>query len=277
MNPSEHENSTDHMKSAWELIKAVAYRDAEPADIAAQLRHEGYDALDVVVAALAAEARQRTNHRDAQQPIDVQAFRRPFPPELIAQIVHPVPGRPFVLNGTLYDPEDVRRFDGQELYWVFKDGMLVAFDDRDLMARVWELTLAVPLPGTDLNVPAPGGTIPGPEEPSGIRWPPGDQAIGTFFYEHSPPDPEYIYADWGDSLYLPRGYGYPRLSKVCRGFLCFGDWNDVISAYRSNGQGTVALFEHANYGGLAWTTFNTSLWELNSMGWNDRASGVMTW
>ena len=47
---------------------------------------------------------------------------------------------PFVLNGTLYDPKDINRFDGQELHFavaVSRDHML-AIDDLDVIGRWWQ-------------------------------------------------------------------------------------------------------------------------------------------
>jgi hypothetical protein len=68
------------------------------------------------------------------------------------------------------------------------------------------------------------------------------------------------------------------LSQVCRGFLCTGDWNDVISALQLHRPGsplTCVLCEHINLQGSTWTSFNLSYKELNSIGWNDKASSLV--
>ena len=48
---------------------------------------------------------------------------------------------PVLLNGTLYDPEDVKRFDGQALHFVpaANREYLLAVDDIDLMVHWWRL------------------------------------------------------------------------------------------------------------------------------------------
>jgi hypothetical protein len=275
--PDTHEARSDRLSRALELIGAVAHRDAYPEDIVAQLRNEGFDALDVVVAALAGQARkQPAARRRAQRPIDVRSFWTPTPPELAAQIVHKVPKVPFVLNGTLYDPEDVRRFDGRELHFLVKGDELVAFEDRDVMARAWELMFVAPRTETPLIAPANQLARGGPEGPAPWPWWPwdSDDDAGTYFYEDSG------YEGWGAELYLRQNYGYWDLTEVCRGFLCSDDWNDVISAvgcFFKGGSGPTicVLHEHINMQGSTLTCCGCK--ELDSFGWNDRASSVETW
>lgn len=269
-----------HLSRALELIGAVANRDANPEDIVSQMRNEGVDALDVVVAALAGQARQQpADRRSAQRPIDVRGFSRQTPPELAASIVHKVPKVPFVLNGTLYDPEDVRRFDGRELHFVNVHDELVAFDDRDVIARAWELMYVAPRTETQFIAPANQPQRPvafssyptGPENYGPGPWPwwPEVGAAGAYFYEDSG------YEGWGAKLFLQPNRGYWDLTQVCRGFLCTGDWNDVISAVHCHHTSVCVLHEHINMQGSTYTCCACK--ELDSAGWNDRASSVETW
>lgn len=294
------DNGESHMSRALELISAVANRDAAPEDIVAQMRNDGVDSLDVLVAVLARAARQPADRLDAQRPVDVRRFSKPTPPERAAKIVHRVPSMPFVLDGTLYDPEDVRRFDGRELHFVAGHGdELLAFDDRSVIARTWELTYAASLStagvrsfsGASLSSSAVEGyqyggyhyggygssgvrpqdipiAGPGPEE-SGplILWPKKDKR-GAYFYDDKGTD------GWGEELFLRPNRGYWDLTEVGRGILGLGDWNDVISAFSMKDTYVVVLYEHINMEGDTLTGLPSS-----GLGpdWNDRASSVACW
>jgi hypothetical protein len=273
--PDTHESRTDRLGRAMELIGAVAKRDAYPEDIVAQLRDEGFDALEVVVAALAAHARQQpAARRSVERPVDPKSFWTQTPPELVAQTVHQVPRRPFILNGTLYDPEDVRRFDGRELHFLAKHDELVAFDDRNVMARAWELMFTS---GPDISVfgpPAEGpGASQGAPEPFGV--PPkfplsSDNEPGTYFWEDAGPD-------WGSRLYLRQNRGWYDLSDVKMGV--FGNWDNEISAvccfFRVFGPTVCVLWELAHWMGSSATTCNST--NLDDIGFNDRASSLECW
>jgi len=125
---------------ALELISAIAHKDAVPADIAAQFRRERFEALDVQVAAQAQAPAAPERRRGAEHPIDVLHFTRPTPPAVVSRIVQRAPKVPFVLNGVIYDPDDVRRFDGRELHFVVACGgdYLVVVDDRRVMGQWWQ-------------------------------------------------------------------------------------------------------------------------------------------
>jgi hypothetical protein len=145
------DRSTARFDRALELVGSIARGEAYLEDISAQLRDEGFDALDVMLAALAGAARQATDPRVKARPIDVSTFARPTDPELIAQTVHQVPTIPFTMNGVLYDPKDISRFDGQELHLFSLRGDLLAFDSRESIARIWELLYIAPMPDPALD------------------------------------------------------------------------------------------------------------------------------
>lgn len=294
MNTSAEDSSTDattsgaraeHIGHAFELIAAIAKGDAgsadlgHPEDVVAELREHGIDSLDLLVDVLLRSARQSADKKGAAQPIDIRTFGQRTPKEVTERIRHTPPLVPFVLNGTLYDPEDINRFDGRELHLVAGSSRdeVVAFDDRAVVARFWEQTYVAAMAGTlagarRRDVASQDGTFAdaGPERWTGSwhAWPDCDEGRGAYYYSDSGPE-------WGDTLYCPPNRGYPQLSRVCRGFLCTGDWNDVISACQGWEIYVIAMYEHKDWGGSSYTGWNQS--QLNWLGWNDRASGVACW
>lgn len=275
----------DDMAGVFELIAAVAKGDAGSADlthteeVVAGLREKGIDSLDLLVAVLMRAARQSTDTSRAAQPIDIRTFAQPTPKEIAERIRHKPPLVPFVLNGTLYDPQDINRFDGRELHFVAGSSRdeLVAFDDRNVIARFWEQTYVAAMAGTLATAGA--GDSAAPDDAMGLAgtrawvgpwyaWPDCDDGNGAYYYSDAGPD-------WGSTLYCPPNRGYRQLSKVCRGFLCTGDWNDVISACQGCNIHVIAMYEHKDWGGSSYTGWNQS--QLSYLGWNDRASGVACW
>jgi hypothetical protein len=156
---------------ALKLISAIAHGDAKVEDIAAQLRKEGLDVLDVVLALVARASAAPRERVRAQRPIDLRHFSKPTPPDLVARTMHRVPKVPFVLNGTLYDPQDIRRFDGREIHLVATaiGEPILAVDDREVMARWWQLTYLSSLSSAAQNY-----------QYGGYRFGVGPQDIGGF-------------------------------------------------------------------------------------------------
>jgi hypothetical protein len=101
---SENTQSKQAYSKLLEIIYAIARGDAQTEGIAAQLRAEGYDYLDLIVALLDQASAGERNRR-AQKPIDIRSFSKPTPPQVVQAIVQRVPYLPFLLNGTLYDPQ----------------------------------------------------------------------------------------------------------------------------------------------------------------------------
>jgi hypothetical protein len=268
---SQSDSRAAHLSRALELIAAVAKRDAAPEDIvppldiAAQLRDQGIDSLELLVSVLARAVRQPEDRRRATRRIDIRHFSQPTPRELITRSAHRPPKIPFVLNGTLYDPNDIRRFDGSELHFVVgpRADELLAFDDRNVIARIWESTYVMSLSGM---VPRGGQDA----EPRWIAWPPMDH-VGAYFWENSGPD------GWGEAIYLSPNTGFWDLRRVGHGVLGVGDWNDVISSFAHNQVNVVALYEHVDMQGSSLTSTEHSESSLDYIGWNDRASSCACW
>ncbi|WP_149183046.1 hypothetical protein [Streptomyces sp. TRM49041] len=94
------------------------------------------------------------------------------------------------------------------------------------------------------------------------------------------PEEVYFYEDAGESgdvKRLPKGRGYPNLSRVSRGFLGTQNWNDVISSL-SWCRYDVSLFDAFDWQGnefFAPKGCNTP--DLNRFGWGDRAASIANW
>jgi hypothetical protein len=187
-----------------------------------------------------------------------------------------------MIRGTLFDPQDIKRFDGVELHFMTAGDHLIAIDDRALMARWWETSYLSSLLETQhlasqannradlLNIPGFPPLDPGIPDPSVPYAPGGVASPDTWFFEHA------NYS--GDRLYLRRDRGYVDLTEVGRGFLGLGDWNDVISSVELGWNVRIAvLTEHTHYVGSTFTIQRGGHYNLSLVGWNDRASSVGTW
>ncbi|HEX4816231.1 MAG TPA: hypothetical protein VFV66_26095 [Nonomuraea sp.] len=256
---------------AFTLLSAIVTGDAAIEDGVAELRNEGIDSLDQLLAVLKRGVRERELMRaDAMQPVSPLRARKKPSPELTARIVQRIPTIPFLLNGVMYDPQDITRFNGQELHTVATpdaDHML-AIDDREVIESWWRLTYLERY-RSELHHPEAEG------RPSKA----GDgQLLKTFyprtwFYEHINLG--------GSQIYLNKNRGYKDLTEVSDGL--FSDWNDKISSYYMIGTQVTVLHEHVNWTGQTHSTVlsypppERKVLELLSVGWNDRASSVETW
>jgi hypothetical protein len=280
-------SAAEQHNQVLKLISAVAYGDATVEDIVAQFKKEGVDILDLVIALVDRASSASKERFHAQKPINLQHFSKLTSPDLIAQTVHRVPKIPFVLNGTLYDPQDIRRFDGHELHLVASAGgePILAMDDRAVIARWWELTylssyaksLSSALQdyqyGGYQSKVEPQNTGGGPviivSPPPVTQGSSGNKVVQeTIFYEHK---------DFqGDFLTLPRDRAYRNLTDVGRGFLGLGDWNDIISSVHLFGTSVCVLCEHIHFSGSTLTLMGGTDF-LEGFGWNDRTSSMQTW
>jgi hypothetical protein len=274
-----------------ELLAAIARRDAHPEDLAAALRKQGADALDLIAELVARAAQPAPDPAAAQDWIDASRFGRPVEPQAASEIVHRVLKVPFLLNGTLYDPQDIVRFNGRELHLVLpKDGPLLVIDERPLIARWWELSYLTSVAAAAKQAEryrygghqtvTPEELPPLPASPPPAEYSPKElipvKPPGTYFYEHA--------HFGGDILGLPPNREYRDLAEVGRGFLGLGDWNNIISSVRMYDTYVCVLHGHCadQYGGgPTLTLFSNGIYRgfpsLEPLGWNDRASWVETW
>jgi hypothetical protein len=91
----------------------------------------------------------------------------------------------------------------------------------------------------------------------------------SYYFEHS-----YAKGDW---LQNGPGRAWSNLTRVGRGILRLGDWNDIISSVDWC-RWDVSLYEHANYGGSQlYLRAGRTYYDLSKFGWNDRASSTVNW
>jgi hypothetical protein len=274
----------------FNLISAVAAGDAERGDVVAELRKQGVDALDLLVAVLARAGRPERPGARAR-PLDPQRLIGPADPERARRAVHRVPRLPFVLRGTLYDPADIVRFNGQELHTIAAPGRdhLIVIDDAALMNNWLQMAYFSDSYHPNKVVGVRGSTGSGElgttdfgigrGAPGGIGSPEGPVVIGSS--GHSPglggPPRAIFYEDvdyGGASIELVAGLAYDDLTEVHHGVLGLGgDWNDYISSIQTSIPLYAGLWEHVHQGGSSFACFGGSL-DLSSAGWNDRASSV---
>jgi hypothetical protein len=239
-----------------DLIGAVARGDAERGDVTAALKDKGVDSVDDMLAALAGSYDRGRTPESLARPLDVQrnaggVGRMSAPPS-----VHRTSTVPFLLRGTLYDPTDIERFQGQELHFTpAADGShLIVVDDRSIMEAWWQLSFLSRNAGSPPNPPNPH---PNPGDGLGAR---------TIYYK----DDRFL----GWTIGLRENRGYFDLTEV--GSWLEGDWNDVVSSVRLIGTMITVLHEH-----IHWTGSTLNVWQsqetLHPWGWNDRASSLETW
>ncbi len=284
------------------VIARVADGDATREEAVAALRKRKVDALDVLVEYLARTGQDERRQRAASR-IDVTTVKQPArakrdgPP-------HQTPRLPFQLNGTMYEPQDLSRFDDTDLDFVASEDRILAFDDRTLLDG-WlqnsqltaqmsgDYTSTVPMtkkaehgetvqvsvvdPGRTGGTGVLGGTTDAEHTgttssaltvPLGIYWV-WDYIPHTNFYEDIGFD--------GDRLELRADLQYPDLTEVSMGVFS-GSWNDEISSVQFVAMENALLGEHVNFGGSRLLlNFHQDASDLRSFGWNDRASAVQTW
>ncbi|MFD9123568.1 hypothetical protein [Kitasatospora sp. NPDC059571] len=243
--------------NALELLTAIVNGDAEMEDGIAELKREGVSSLEEALQVLKDEAAQTKGSADAAAWPDFASMRRKAPPSVVANIKHVIPEVPFVLDGTLYDPSDIERFNGQELHFFTSPGKehMLVVDDRDLMAD-W-LQFEYFQRYRDISSP-----------PLKYRMSPG-----AIFWEHDDLN--------GLAIGLGPNLGYWRLSEVSLG-LFTGDWNDRISSFEMWTVGVVQLSDAKNFEGPFFYHVIPpggygSVPSLRPYGWNDRTSSCGDW
>jgi|GEM_PF-3296345 hypothetical protein len=270
------------------LISTITRGKAKPEAVASELKEEGFDTLDVILASLAQESAVVDSQISAQTRIDISQFLKPTSSDLIARIVHQIPRFPFVLNGTLYDPQDIKRFNGQEIHLIVTapDEPLLAVNDRTTMSNFLVSNYLSSLLSDKLKEYQYGGhntgggtdnaIIPATTYPPIRFLPPNRTPIfnGVTFFQHA----HYQ----GKSLKLPIDHAFSDLTRVYgTGFFGENTWNDEISSLHFGGASTVCiLYEHIHYQGSALVFFPSSGRTTNFLGdygWNDRASSVWCW
>lgn len=247
-------NQEQQNGKAIELLKAIVAGDAEMGDGLAELRNGGITSLEDALYALKQEVKI-DELVDVRQP-DFQALRRSPSAEAISRTEHVVPEMPFLLNGTWYEPQDITRFNGQDLNVITSPNAdhMLAVDNRDVMADWLQFEYFERY--RDIAQTAEFRVTPG------ATWFEDDNLRGYALFAH-------------------KNRGYQRLSKISMGL--FGDWNDKISSFSMRAIGVVQLSDAYFYYGPFWYhvvpagTPYAEVLSLRPYGWNDRASSVGCW
>ena len=296
-----------------QALHAVAAGEAEPQDVANELRSSDFDALEVMLEAIArgsrAGAAKQGRRNDITRVVagDETGESRRRPPRV-----------PVLLEGTLYEPEDMARFDGQVLHTLDADDHIVAFRDRATIAQLW-LVKATDYLASQSRWEAleryryGGHTTTVPEEVPPIEWPyPGTgdggelhpSTVNPQFPPYPEPDvpassPGSQWAEFwsdpeggGETLRLARGFHFSDLTEVGYGFLNTSDWNDRISRVHIHGDGYVALYEHIDFDGASHTLHPgplpqqapygpsrpaTITYDLSKVGFDNITSSIVHW
>jgi hypothetical protein len=246
---------------ALTLLSAIVEGDASIQDSVAELRKYGVESAGDLLSTLSEGFRVA---QDAGQALDFDHIPDETSQDLIKGIVQKIPEVPFILKGTMYDPKDIVRFNGQELHFVASltgDHML-AIDDRQLYAHWRQFTHLQQylqdsrfLPSIE-DAASTSLALLGPPNPL------------TAFFEHINLD--------GGWFNVPKNYGRTKL----------GSWNDEISSFQMIGTQVAELHEDVNYQGqsfsklLPYSPTGDYYYEernLHRYGWGDRTSSVGTW
>jgi hypothetical protein len=277
------QNSDVQTKQIDKLKEALRKRDLTvftPEAILKVFEEEGYYSLEDYARKLAEVIR---GQKGIPQRIDVDRFRRTPEPRVGAN-KHRVLEVPFTANGVVYDPKDISRFDGIELFYVDgKDGLLVYTDMNasDMLLQTFALTNQVV---KAMHEPPRPNHILGPDEsepykfpwqnyephPGGIRAPlPIPPAPPRY---HDPLE-LFMWDDMnfsGNRLELAQGLAMPDLSE-CYTWPFGSGWNDCISSIEPTSSYGV-FYEDVNFQGTRMLSNGNPY--LASIGWNDRISSV---
>lgn len=275
-------SASKEMSTDFDLISAISKRDASTEDIASQLREKGILSVNDVIDHIRQTA-VRMSENLMPVTIDFRKFNVPLTYEPRRDAVHKIPDIPVTIDGTLYDPKDIMRFDGQELHFVPAPDReyMIAISDRTVISKWWEMTyLSSVMAKSAFDALSDIG---------------GDSAIARSDIARSDATAGEIsyYDDVGGGSWIShRGNrGYVNLKNVSMGIFS-GNWNDKISsALGGGGMRMAILHEHVGWTGSTFTMYayktlspegpvqRPIIYErnLHTYGWGDRASSVEGW
>jgi hypothetical protein len=287
-------SSTDPNNSNFEIISAIAKKDASIDDIAKALRDEGVNSMEDVINYLRKSNTAREYAiQSSMRPVDFRRFSVSPNYKARTDMVHKVPSVPILVDSVLYDPADIVRFNGQELHSVLAPDhkSMIAVTDRQVISRWWELNYVSAMMGQSpfalpraMNNDRSGSSIP--RETAGT----------SSLYRYSPPDPICWYFEHpgrqGSWITHPANRGFGDLTAVHSGFAGWGDsWNDRISCVWVVNMWHCVLHEDIYWAGST-LSLQSSIAaspegpisfpeilvdDLRAFGWNDRASAVEGW
>jgi hypothetical protein len=257
----------------FDIISAIATRDAAVEDIVRELRNRGIKSVEDVLDMLRQAVVRRGDSAKAKpDPLDFRKFSVGADYKPRQDIVHTVPEIPVLIDGVMFDPKDIKRFDGQELHFIAtRDRQsMIGITDRAVMGKWWEMTYVTSLTNSASS---------------------GPRALASHF---SFPDPAVIYYEddnYGGSI-ISHGKNRGFYDLTQHNTSLFGhSWNDRISSLQLVNLNICVLYWDIHYLGATMTFYASTTsspegppsypldWEpsLRPYGWNDRASSVGGW
>ncbi|MEK4599466.1 hypothetical protein CN995_07310 [Bacillus cereus] len=210
-----------------------------------------------------------------------------------SSFVQRVPQVPFYLNGTFYEPKDIKHFNGQELHFVpsLSEDLMLVVDNIELI-NYWMILVnhelfgyqkkrqlpEIPTPGSVGN---PGGVGEGDLAPApgfGLSLPPYNVPYRTIFFTGT----NY----YGYKLELSDSFSYvPDLRRLFlspSGFIFHGvheNWDKQISSFYHTGGVNCQLYEDYQFKGstISFLSKFSRIPDLLRFGWDNRASSIRQW
>jgi hypothetical protein len=198
---------------------------------------------------------------------------------------HRVPEFPVRIDGVLYDPKDIKRFNGHILHFIAPTGVSPVF--QAYTGNQWPEILRTYIQFRNASAALSNSLVVNLLHTSGlVGWggnnPPGGGAGvgpgGAAAAVSYPPSRFFSDINYeGDWFWLDQGRQYPDLFQVYHGSIfSSSSFNDEISSVKPNLNGITVLYDDLNISGSS-LTIPLYTPDLRPFGWNDRASSVVVY
>lgn len=229
------------------MTASVAQESAEK-EVLAALAVEGIDSLDALARRVA--TLDRVPDDEPLLSAFVPGGRGPVS---AAALEHRPPEANLVVDGERLEPAAITEFNGTALY------STPGFDGK---REPTLYSFTTPSALTEHLISARGWDDIGTSNPDSLS----DLA---YYYSND--------SGGGDWLQNGPARAWRDLSKVGRGILHLGNWNDVISSVNWC-RWDISLYANANYqGSQLYLRAGRTYFHLSEWGWNDRASSTVNW
>lgn len=274
---SQNETAGEATRDVREALDASPLKDLTADEMLAVLCREGVVSVEDLL------KRLRGDRTESQPPapINMQVLNRETPRDDVARIEHRAPKVPFIVDGTVYDPGDIRRFNGRELHFIIGSalapyGAMLGFEDRTVLTSWLQIVYLSKAAGLPIRTH-------GPEHPQN---PPGSAGV---YQPQIQADPTYVRPTHafmysrayysGSYLELAPGLQLEDLGKIVRpddlvvraGLV----WDNAISSIHSTSS-LCLYWEHPHFqGAIRIVVPNMPIPDLEWLGFNDTISSVM--
>jgi hypothetical protein len=274
---SQNETAGKTTRDVREALYASPLKDLTADEMLAVLCREGVVSVEDLLKRL----RGGRTESQSPTPINLQMLSRETPRDDVAKIEHRAPKVPFIVNGTLYDPGEIRRFNGRELHFIIGSasapyGAMLGFEDRTVLTSWLQIVYLSKAAGLAVRTHGPEhpqnpkdsyGVYPRPlqADPAYIR------PTHTFMYSRA------YYS--GMYLELAPGLQLEDLGKIFRAdddYTRPGSvWDNAISSIHST-PSLCLYWENPHFqGAMRIVVPNMPIPDLDWLGFNDTISSVM--